>query len=143
MRVFDDTIQSAFYQLHEYRSEIQATLAIPEPVDPETLANFEATLAQVISEVRPHVMGGESKELQKLWHDQKVEAVADFTGRTRVWTEEGEDEFGIYKKQTHRDIKRFNVDYLIRMSHVLDRISKELGLMPQTKKAGKTGGAFS
>ena len=143
MRVFDDTLQAAYFQMHELRNEIQATMAVPEPVDPETHADFESTLAQVINEVRPHVVGGDSHELRKLWQEQRVGAVANFASRTRTYTEAGEDEFGIHSETQELEIRRLDLSYLIRVSHVLDRISKELGLMPQTKKAGKTGGAFS
>ena len=140
MRVYDETLERSVFQMHEVRAQIRSNLAAGEAVDPGTHGDFEAAIAEVIDELRPHVVGGDYPEMAKLWEKRNVDLIADFELRTYTRKKDGKNAYGIAKSEEVREIQRINLNVLLRVSQLLDRIAKELGLMPETTASGRSTG---
>ena len=141
----DEVLEESLFHVHGIRSKIQSTHAAGEVVDSETHAEFEAALAQAIYEIRPHVVAGNHDELRKLWQKYNVEYVTDFEARTTVEQLNGkvDNDFGIPKHGERRHTQRVDIQSLIAVSRLLDRISNELGLMTETTQPRRPGGRLS
>ena len=141
----DEVLEESLFHVHGIRSKIQSTHAAGEVVDSETHAEFEAALAQAIYEIRPHVVAGNHDELRKLWDKYNVEYVTDFESRTVVEQSDAkcDNDFGIVKKDEKRYTRRVDIQSLLAVSRLLDRISNELGLMTETSQPRRPGGRFS
>jgi len=143
MKVFDETLERAFFEMHEIRSDIRSHSAAGQGVEDRKHGRFEAVLAEVIDELRPHVLGGDAPELAKLWQEFNVELVSNFEARTITQTKTKGEDFGANKKVEKKTVQRIELDSLMRISQLLDRIAKELGLMPDTASGNRPGGKLS
>ena len=141
--VLNEMLGNSLFGVHALRSDIQSTLAAGEAVDPDTHAEFEAALAQAIYEIRPHVVGGPHAELRKLWSEYNVEYVIDFDARTTVEEDRSVGHFGLQNNGQTRRIQRVDIQSLLAVSRLLDRISNELGLMTETSQPRRPGGRLS
>jgi len=143
--ILNETIAESIFAVHKVRSDIQSTMSTGNAVDPDVHAEFEARLAQAIYEIRPYVVAGCHDELRKLWDKYNVEKVTDFESRTVVeqTDEKCDNDFGIVKKDEERHIQRINIQSLLDVSVLLDRIVNELGLMTETSQPRRPGGRFS
>jgi len=72
-----------------------------------------------------------------------VELVSNFQARTVTNTKKIGEDFGANKKVEEKTVQRINLDSLMRISQLLDRIAKELGLMPDTASGSRPGGKIS
>jgi len=143
MKIYDETLALSIYEMHDVRSDIRTMLSIPEPIDGETHGEFESAIADVIDEIRPHVVGGDVPELAKLWQQYNIEYIAEFESRTMRRKKSSKNQYGIPQNSEVREIRRFDMRTLLSVSQLLDRIAKQLGLMPETKRGGRTSGRLS
>lgn len=141
--ILNDTLAESIYAVHKVRSDIQSTMSTGNPVDSDVHAEFEARLAQAIYEIRPYVVAGDHDELRKLWDKYNVEHVTDFESRTVVEENTSTGHFGIQNNDPERHIQRINIQSLLDVSVLLDRIVNELGLMTETSQPRRPGGRFS
>lgn len=142
MRIYDETLSRAILHMHETRTEIRSQLADSQDVAGPLHGEFEAAIAEVIDELRPHVIGGDYPEMAKLWEKHNVDLIADFELRTYVREKEGKNAFGIPDSEQVREIQRVDMGVLLRVSQLLDQMAKELGLMPETTASGRSTGSL-
>lgn len=144
MKVFDETLGRAIFEMHEVRSEIRSRQAAGHGVSDNKHGQFESLIAEVIDELRPHVVGGDVPELATLWDKYNVEYITRFDARTQIREETTLDEdYGIKQTNQEVEVTRIDMHMLMKVSQLLDRIAKELGLMPDTEQASRTGGKIS
>jgi len=143
MKVYDETLARAIFEMHELRSDIRSHLAAGKGIPDSKHGEFESVIAEVIDELRPHVVGGDVSELAALWEKYNVEYIARFDARTTVREETTTGGYGITQTNQEVEISRVDMQVLMKVSQLLDRIAKELGLMPDTDKASRSGGKIS
>jgi len=141
---FRQTLANSMLEMHFIRSDIRSMLSKGNAVDEETHAEFEAAIAQSVDELRPHVIDSDLPDIEKKWEENNVEMILDFEDRTTVRRNAGsKNNYGICDNSEVREIDRIEIRHLLDVSHLLDHICKQVGLLPETKRSERTSGRFT